>query len=355
MKKRVIISGGGTLGHILPIIPVIIDIYEKYDLYFIGTKKGMEKSYFQNNDYNKCFKQLYFLDMEGINRKNVFKNINVFYKYYVIRKKLKNIYKNLKPDLVIGMGGYISGVAINIANRNNIKTIIHEQNAVMGLANKLVYKKVNKVLLSYDILNINNKILVGNPRYSFIKENYKSKEKNEILIVGGSLGSDFINNLIIDNIENLDLYDNKIKLVTGKRYYNNNKEKINKTIINHKTISIYPFLNNLIEEMSKATLIISRSGATTISEIIGLSKPAILIPSPNVTGNHQYKNAVDLYSKKCCLLIEEKDLSIDKLNESIRLIITNYSYKKQMMHNLDNYYQNNPKIDFIKIIEEELC
>ena len=169
------------------------------------------------------------------------------------------------------------------------------------------------------------------------------------------MGSDFINDLIIDNINKLDLYNNKIKLVTGKRYYNKNKEKINKTITKYKTISVYPFLNNLVEEMSKATFIISRSGATTISEIVGLSKPAILIPSPNVTSNHQYKNAVDLYNKKCCLLIEEKDLTIEKLNECIRLLITNYSYKKQMIYNLDNYYQNNPKNDFIKIIEGELC
>ena len=173
MKKKIIISGGGTLGHILPIIPVIMDIYKQYDLYFIGTKKGLEKKYLENNDYNKYFKKMYFLDMEGINRKNIFKNIKVLYKYYIIRKQIIKIYETIKPNLIIGMGGYISGVSIKIANSKKIKTIIHEQNATMGLANKLVYKKVNKVLLSYDIDEIKEKVVIGNPRYSYIKENYK--------------------------------------------------------------------------------------------------------------------------------------------------------------------------------------
>ena len=354
MNKKIIISGGGTLGHILPIIPVIMDIYKQYDLYFLGTQKGLEKKYLENNDYNKYFKKMYFLDMEGINRKNIFKNIKVLYKYYVIRKQIIKIYETIKPNLIIGMGGYISGVSIKIANSKKIKTIIHEQNATMGLANKLVYKKVNKVLLSYDIPNIKNKVLVGNPRYSYIKENYVSKDENKILIVGGSLGSEFINNLIINNIEKLNIDYYNIILITGKKYYNSNEALIQEKNKQYKHIKIFPFLDNLIEEMSTSTIVISRSGATTISEIIALAKPSILIPSPNVTANHQYLNALDLYNKNCCLLIEEKDLTITILVNSIRQIITSYQYKKQIISNLSIYYKNNPKDDFIDIINEEV-
>ena len=355
MKKKIIISGGGTLGHILPIIPVIMEIYEKYDIYYIGTVKGNERKYFEDNNLIKYFKKIYYLDMEGINRKNIVKNIKVLYKYYIIRKKIKNIYNLVKPSLVIGMGGYISGACIHIAIKKEIKTIIHEQNSVMGLANKMVYKNVNKVLLSYDIDNIKNKKVIGNPRYSYVKENYKITDQNTILIVGGSLGSDFINELILNNASKLKINDYKIKLIVGRKYYKNNESKIKEIVNYNSSITVYPFLNNLNEEMSKASLIISRSGATTISEILGLTKPSILIPSPNVTNNHQYKNAYKLYEKGCCKLIEEKNLNIDLLISEINEILLKYEYKKQMIININKYYQNDPKKDFIREVDDILC
>ena len=128
MKKKIIISGGGTLGHILPIIPVVMDLYAEYDLYFIGTNKGLERKYIEDNKLTKYFKNTYYFDMIGVNRKNILKNMKLLYKYYIIRKKLKKLYKKIKPDLIIGMGGYISGVVINVGIGLNIKTIIHEQN-----------------------------------------------------------------------------------------------------------------------------------------------------------------------------------------------------------------------------------
>ncbi len=355
-KKKIIFCGGGTLGHILPFIPIVMNIYNKYDVYFIGTIKGMERKYFNENDLNKYFKQQFYLDMDGISRKNMFRNIKVIYKYFCINKQIREIYNKIKPNLIIGMGGYISGVCINKALKMNIKTFIHEQNAVMGLANKLIYKKVNKLLLSYDIkyIKTNNAIVIGNPRYSYVKENYIPKDKNIILIISGSLGSKCINDLIINNIDYLK-YDNYlIKLVTGKKYYNEHEYKINKINNDYNNIIIYPFLNNLLNEMKNSSLIISRSGATTISEIIGLSKPSILIPSPNVTNNHQYLNAKILEESNSCILVEEKNLNIEILDKYIRQIITNYGYKKQMMTNLKKLYKNDPLSDFIKLIEEEI-
>lgn len=355
MKKRIIISGGGTLGHILPIIPVVKEIYKEYDLYFVGTKKGLEKKYIESNDLLKYFKKVYYFDMQGINRKQLLKNIKLLYKYYIIRKRLKKLYKNINPSLVIGMGGYISGVAINVAAGMKIKTIIHEQNKIMGLANKLVYKKVDKILLAYDIENINNKEIVGNPRFSYVKDNFTVKDENIILIVGGSLGSEFINNSIINNLDKFKIKDYVIKLIVGKKYYESNYGIINKINEENIFIQIYPFLDNLVEEMSRASIVISRGGATTISEIIALRKPSILIPSPNVTNNHQYYNVLDLYEKKCCEMIEEKNFDIDKIKEIIIHIITNYKYKTNIITNLDKYYNFDPKTRFIEIIKEEIC
>lgn len=360
MKKKIIFSGGGTLGHIMPIIPIAMSIYEDYDLYFIGTKKEVERKYIYENKLNLYFKKIFFLDMIGINRKNIFKNIQTFYKYIVVKKEIKRIYNTIKPDLVVGMGGYISGVSVAVANKNNIKTIIHEQNAVFGLANKMVYKKVDKVLLSYDIknININNKYIIGNPRYSYVKDNYISKENNTIIIMGGSLGSDFINDLVIKNINDFIIEGYLIKLIVGKKYYQKNKDtilQINNDQTYYNRIIIYEFINNVVKEMSEATLIISRSGASTIAEIMALRKPSILIPSPNVTNNHQYYNALDLYETGCCGLIEEKDVNIDKVKSLIIQIITNYAYKKNMITNIDKKFINNPLKDFVCIIKEEIC
>lgn len=355
MKKKIIISGGGTLGHILPILPIVIELYRQYDFYFIGTRKGMEKSYFDNNDINKYFIKSYYLDMDGINRKNIFKNIKVIKKYIKIKHFLNELFKTLKPNLVIGMGGYISGVCIKQAIKLNIKTIIHEQNYVLGLANKLVYKKVNNVLLSFDnkLLKGNNIKVIGNPRYSYIKENYHKSYKNKILIFGGSLGSSYINDLIVNNYQSFKINNYTINLVVGNKYYNNNINKIEK-INECKYIKIYKFINNIVEEMSQCDVVVSRAGATTLSEIMALNIPSIVIPSPNVTADHQYKNAKYYYDLGCIVLIEEKDLNYETLINEITDLVTNYKYKTKLITNMTKLNHINPKNEFIKYIKENL-
>ena len=353
MKKTIVITGGGTLGHILPIIPVIKDLTDDCNFVFIGTKKGLEKNYLENNNLNSLFKNLYFFDMNGINRKNIFNNIVTFIKYFKIRKKIKKVYKLNKPSLVIGMGGYISGVSIYIANKMKIKTIIHEQNSVLGLANKLVYKKVNYLLLSFPIKSLkgDNIKVVGNPRYSDVLDNYSPNDYlNNLLVVGGSLGSKKINDIIINNIEKFKNIN--VTLITGNKYFNENIIEINNIMSIYKNVKIFPFVNELVKMMSNSSIIVSRSGATTLNEIMALKKCAILIPSPNVTQNHQYYNALFLKEQNACILIEEKDLSDEELLKSIFLLYNNYGYKKQLQNNLNNIITNNPKKDFIEIIRE---
>jgi len=301
-KKKIIITGGGTLGHILPILPVVFSIYNEYDLYFIGTIKGKEKSYFKKNNIIRYFKKIYYVDMIGINRKKIYKNFVTIIKYIKSSYEIKKILGKIKPDLVIGMGGYISGVVIKQAIKKDIKTIIHEQNAIMGFANKLVYKKVNKVLLTYEIkdLNIKNKCLIGNPRLNYVKKTYKTSDKNIILIFGGSLGSVFLNNLIINNIDYFNIQFYNIYLVVGDKYYVDNQSKIKKIEKDYTFIKIYNFLDNIIDIMKDSSLIICRSGASTISEILGLRKrgnklriePNIPISWDGYKATYHYNNTV---------------------------------------------------------------
>ena len=349
-KKTIVITGGGTFGHVLPILPVVYSIYKDYNLYFIGTNKGVEKKYFYDNNINLYFKKIYYLDMIGIDRKNIFKNIITVCKYFKTKKEIKKIFSKIKPNLIIGMGGYISGVVVNEGIKKKIKTIIYEQNSVLGLSNKLLYKKVNKLLLSVDINNIKckNKVIVGNPRLNYVRSNYKTSDNNYILIFGGSLGSEYINNLILDNINYFNINNYNIKIIVGKKYYKNNIDKINS--INNRNILIYDFLDNILDEMSNASLIISRSGSSTISEILGLRKPSILIPSPNVTGNHQYLNAYNLYNNGCCEMIEEKELTKENLYNLINKLLTNYNIRNKIINNINNIYRNNCLLDFINEI-----
>lgn len=357
MKKVIVITGGGTLGHLLPIIPVVKEIYSKYDLIYIGTKKGLEKKYIEENDLKKYFTRLFYFDMEGLYRIKIIKNIKTIYKYLKVKKKISLIYKTYKVSLVIGMGGYISGVAIRQATKKKIKTIIHEQNAVMGLANKLVYKNVNKVLLSFPLeISSSNYKVIGNPRYSEIIMNHKSYEfGNTILIFGGSLGSKKINDLFIKNIDKMNMNDLYYIIVVGLVYYKDNEDEIIKINEKYQNIKVIDFTNNIIDIMKKASLVICRAGATTINEIIALRKVSILIPSPNVTNNHQYENAKFIKDKNACSLIMEDELSFEMIQDEINKLIYNYNIRNTYKENIKKIIQNDPKDDFIKEINYLIC
>ncbi len=334
-SKKIVFVGGGTLGHVLPMVPLVDELKAKYILYFIGTKKGLEKNYLQNNPkFSNGFKQTSFFDMQGLKRSLSLKNITLLFKYYRCCKQVKKYLGKIKPDLIIGMGGYISGVVVQIASKLKIKTIIHEQNSVLGLSNRLVSKKVDKLLLSFPIPTITQGIVVGNPRITEIKNNYISQEKdNTLLVVGGSRGSQVIN----DSILNLELEfvkrEYKVILITGKKYFEENKDKIN-NLINKETIKILPFVNDLIPYLIQANVVISRSGATTLNEIMGLNKVSLLIPSINVTANHQEKNALILANNNAALMLKEKDLNKKTLIDAVDSLMLNYHLRKEIKSNL---------------------
>lgn len=317
---KIIFVGGGTLGHIYPFLPIVKRLKDKYELYFIGTKNGLEKNLM---DKVEGFIKCYYLEMQGLRRSVSLYNFKTIKLYLKCKNETRKLLKELKPDLVIGMGGYISGVVIKETIKQKIKTIIHEQNAVMGFANRLVEKKVNKVILSFPVENkLKNKhvLTIGNPRLQEIYDNHKVfvEDKKLVLIVGGSRGSDVMNEVALKSKDKLIYYGYKIVLITGNKYYEKNQNRLK--ALSNENFEIISFTVKLIDLIKKAYIVVSRSGATTLVELMALGKICLLIPSPNVTSNHQEKNADILVKNNGALKLLEKDLNANTLIKQIRIL-----------------------------------
>lgn len=323
-----------------------------HKLYFIGTIKGLEKDFIERSN---LFSKTYYFDSEGLKRKLSLKNIIVIYKHYRNIKKAKSILKKEKIDLVVGMGGFISASTIIAANSLKLKTLIHEQNAVLGLANRVVQRKVNKILLSYPIKNLKNSVVVGNPRISEVYELYKNENLNlgdYLLVVGGSRGAQRINELIINIKERLKNAKINAVLITGNKYYEENEARLVK--INCRYFKIIPFSNNLPKLLINAKLIISRAGATTLSELLALKKISIIIPSPNVTGDHQTKNAMQVTKFGGAVMFNEAELDEEKLFREIEKLYFNNDVRSKIINNLSFNVRFDAKDLFIEEIEKIL-
>ena len=277
---------------------------------------------------------------------NIYKLTKSFFKNVKAYKKIKQMLKNEKIDLIVGMGGYISGISIYAGINLKIKTIIHEQNSVIGTANKLVAKKVNMFLTTFDMRKYNNnQYVVGNPRYTIALKSYNPKLKNKkhILITSGTLGSKIVNEIGIKFLNSSESLNYFTTLITGKRYYDEVISKINKG--NH--YEVLSFTNDMINYMNKAGIIISRSGSTTIFELLALRCVPIFIPSPNVTKNHQYYNALDIVEKGIGKLIEESSLTLELIMNNLNNIINNYD---EYIYNIDvfsQYHSSNKTVEYI--------
>ena len=337
-EEKIIFACGGTLGHILPAISMIKElrkIYLKEKIILIMTTK--EKQYeFINN--NRDIDEIYYYDIDGFNRKKLFRNIIGFLRIIKNSKRIKKVIKNSK--LVIGMGGYISAVVLKLAHNLGIKTIIHEQNKIMGLANKMCLPFVDLVLCAFPLENVKKKtVMIGNPRMiEAFKKEKNVITNNHIVVTSGTLGSKTINDMIVRFLLDKRSHKYYTTLVKGKKYYDNTVKILEKVQGEHFVIK--PFENDLLELLSNANIVISRAGAGTIFEIIGLAKPSILIPSPNVTNNHQYYNALYISQRQGAKLLEEKDLTIDKLCEDIKEVINN-SIIQDNLRKIRKEYNNN--------------
>ena len=352
---KVIISAGGTGGHIYPALAILDKIKEKdknAEILYIGTTNRMEKDIVPKKGYKYIG-----INTEGLKRSLSLKNIKSAFLFLNGISKSKKIIKKFKPDIVIGAGGYVCAPVLYAANKLGVKTCLHEQNSTFGVTNKFASKFVDKVFISFESLKerVEDKskvVYTGNPcsEIAVNKESYKKEEfnlnpsKKLVLIVMGSLGSKTIS----DRMKNLlTLFNNKdyeVMFVTGKNYYDEYKN--NKYTNN---IKIVPFVDDMVRLLPKVDCLVSRAGASTLSEITALNVPSILIPSPYVTENHQYKNAMDLVSKDAAVLLEEKNLDGDELLRLVEKILNDRLFTKNIKNNLNNFKVENSAT---KIYEE---
>lgn len=325
---KVIMTGGGTGGHIYPAIAIADKIRERYpesEILFVGTERGLEKTIVPENGY-----PIEFITVEGFNRKNPVKNIEVLKKLSQGNRQAKKLIKAFGPDLVIGTGGYVCGPVVRAAHKAGVKTYTHEQNAFPGVTNKLLEKYVEKLFLGFPeaqeyFKHKEKHVLAGNPvRKAFFEaDQRKSREKLGfpqddfiLLVFGGSQGAGRINKAMLSVIETMNGMEGiQVCMATGRRYYDAilHALKDEMGIQLADNIHILEYISNMEDYLSASDLVISRSGALTVAEVTVCGKAAIFIPSPIVTGNHQYYNAKAVADHGGAIIIEEKDMDNEKL------------------------------------------
>lgn len=350
---RVIVTAGGTGGHIYPALAIIEKIKEldkNTEVLYIGTSNRMEKDIVPN--YGIKF---IGLEMYGFNRRKLFSNFKTIKCLFKSIKESKKIIRDFKPDIIIGAGGYITVPVLYAGSKLGVKTVIHEQNAVPGLSNKYLSKKVDKIFVSYlESINYFDKekvVYTGNPtgdmalRAPVISKGELNLHDKKKLIVSvmGSLGASNYNNYLFNNIDSFSSDNYELLIITGKKDYDFYKDKRLP-----KNIKVLPYVDNLAGILKRTDLLISRAGASTIAEIIALRLPSILIPSPYVPNNHQYKNAKVLVLKKEAMLLEEKDLSL--LSKAVNEVINDDELLKLIKSNLNK----NKIINSTDIIYKEI-
>lgn len=335
---KVIISGGGTGGHIYPAI-AIANTIKKHDpdaeIIFTGNRASLENDLIPKAGY-----EIYHIESCGFNRKNMLKNFKFAYFYFMSPLKGKKLIKEFCPDVVIGTGGYACWPIMKAAIDLGVPTVVHESNSIPGLAIKRMAPSVQKILVNYDkaaeILGYTDKsVRVGNPiRESFGVVSTDTARKKisggktysrYILSYGGSGGADQINQNALYLMKNYVCRHPDVMHVhiTGKKSYDSVLRRFNEMGLGkYDNIVLLPYTHEMQYYMGSADLVICRSGALTISELALTRKAAILIPSPNVTANHQYHNAKVLADKGAAILIEEKELDEHTLARKVAELFT---------------------------------
>ena len=356
---RVIIAAAGTGGHINPGIAIANKIKQEdknAKIIFIGTTRGLE-----NDLVPKAGYELKTINAYGLSFKLKIENMKRLIKTYQGIGEARKIIQEFKPDIVIGMGGYICGPVMLAAKKEKVPRILHESNAFPGKAVKMLSKHVDKILVGFEdakqrLPEPDKVIVTGNP--SKVKKiNYTQTDKKielnklkldinkpVILIFGGSQGAQKINDAVVSIIENKLNKNYQIIWAPGPKQYDIIKERLNEVNINIqniKDIIIKPYIYNMEEIMNLSDLVIARSGALTITEITIVSKPAIFIPLPNVSENHQFYNAKVLEKQNAAIIIKNEELTGNILNDRIDSLISNKQKLIQMGENASKCATNN--------------
>lgn len=332
MKQyRIIISGGGTGGHIFPAISIANTLRKRFpdvEILFVGAEDRMEMEKVPAAGY-----KIVGLPVSGFDRAHLFNNIKVLNR---LRKSLgmaKKTIRDFRPDIAVGVGGYASGPTLWMAASQGIPTLIQEQNSYAGVTNKLLAKKASKICVAYDGMEkffpADKIVITGNPVRQDLEEATDKKEealaffglspeKKTILVVGGSLGARTINRSIQGDLDKLFASDVQVIWQTGRYYYS----EATKHLKAYRGMPIWcsDFITRMDYAYSAADLIISRAGASSISELCLLKKPVILVPSPNVAEDHQTKNALALANKDAAIMVADKEAEQQLVTKALEVI-----------------------------------
>ena len=329
---RIIISGGGTGGHIFPAISIanaIKEICPDTDILFVGAEGRMEMQRVPAAGY-----PIKGLPVAGFDRKNLFKNIPVLIKLFKSQRMAKQIINEFQPHAAVGVGGYASGPTLKVTGNMGIPTLLQEQNSYAGVTNKLLAKQAHKICVAYDgmerFFDKSKIILTGNPvrqgllnhtisRDEAIRTFHLDPQKKTVLILGGSLGARTINQCVIENIAKIKESGVQFIWQTGKVYINDAIAAI-ANAGDVTMLHVTDFISNMAAAYSAADLVISRAGAGSISEFCLLEKPVILVPSPNVAEDHQTKNALALVNKNAALYVKDVNAKEELIDKAIQAV-----------------------------------
>ncbi len=330
-NKKIIISGGGTGGHVFPAIAIanaIMKIDPSAEILFVGAENKLEMEKVPEAGY-----EIVGLPVTGLQRSFSFRNIKFLSRLIKSLRMSAVIINDFHPDLVVGVGGYASGPVLRTAARHGIPIIIQEQNSFAGLTNKILSRKASKIFVAYPGMEKyfpkEKIILTGNPiRQDIVKKVYEKTEAMQffglnpnrptILVIGGSLGARTINRSIGAGLKKLN-GSAQLLWQSGKLYYESLKEELDTK--EYPDVHLLPFIKNMEMAYAAADIIVSRAGAGTISELAVVGKPVILVPSPNVTGDHQTKNAQALVNENAAIHIADHESEARLADECIRLLM----------------------------------
>lgn len=349
---RLLVSGGGTGGHIYPALALIERLKQvepDTEVLYVGTTRGLE-----NKIVPDAGIKLETMQMQGFKRSLSLENFKTVYLFLNSVRHAKKIIKEFKPDVVLGTGGYVSGAVLYAAAKQHIPTVIHEQNSVVGITNKFLSHYVDQIAIAFEAAQnhfpANKVTLVGNPRAQqvaaqtdsdFSWTSYGLKDTvPTLMIFGGSQGAPKINQTVIDAITEFNQRPYQVIFATGqKRFEDVQKQLTQRKVQPGENVKVVPYIKDMPAKMPKVAALVSRAGATTIAEVTALGVPTIMIPSPYVTANHQVKNAQALVRNHAGLMITEDKLDArallvqaDKIMEDDQVRATMAAAAKKMGH-----------------------
>jgi len=360
MAHKIIISGGGTGGHIFPAIAIANALLQQdpaTKILFVGAKGRMEMERVPAAGY-----EIVGLDIQGINRQSIWKNISLPFKMISSLWKARKVLKDFEAEVAVGVGGYASGPLLMMANLIGVPTLIQEQNSYAGLTNKRLGVKAQKICVAYEgmeqFFSAEKVLLTGNPiRRSSVKIEGKREEalhafafdpsKKTILITGGSLGANTLNECVVEGLEKLITSDIQVIWQCGSYYF----EKLQIALQDKlpPKIKMLPFLDRMDYAYAAADVIIARAGAGTISELCVVGKPVILVPSPNVADDHQTKNAIALTQHKAAEMVTDMSARMN-LIDTILALLEDEAKQVELSENIKSL----AKLDADEVIAREV-